>query len=576
MVTLVDGEGAPVEGAQIELLLQMRFGEMRLGKKAAVAGPTDGDGRVFVENVIASTPALVWDEMKQEIADVQLVPAGLFGASSEPPFEVARAPAVSVSPEETSPPVDITLVLPDSGSVRIDVRSTVDALPEGFSVLLTEGVDSFMTGTVQTRPLPPGDPSASVTFQGIGLGRQLKAEIRSQGGASLGKCSLPGPTVKGEVVAGQIELIAAHPVLRGRVLGLADQPIAIDLRGKPSASSTLTVKKPRQVAEVTVDSQGRFEVEAPWLRFPRPVFVQLSVHETGQGERAYEPNIRIEPGAPIVDLGDFELNPVPVAIGGRVIDEEGNGVAVTIEVTITPHKATGALWGRFFKKLRSADDGSFAVMGQFPDGEVQLMLKTETHVPLGGEGILTMYPVGTNDAELVVTQNGWLQVDSSALPEGFASHFHLTTHRLDLDDEGTKASRQLFGLRDGGKLGPVGSGLIRVELKGRGIGVLGTWDILVPGGETYDLGTLVPNRALSTHTVIIDTDQERLDPAPRVVGRTSNRAITARADLTGRRHTFVTTEPIVSVFIGHRHGEVAESDPIERAVTGPETHLRLK
>lgn len=575
VVTLVDEEGAPIQGGHVDLLLQTRFGDMLLGKKIAMAGPTDGDGKVFVENTAASIPSLRHDGMELEVADVQLVPAGLFGASSKPSSTGALAPAVSVSPEETSPPVKVTLVRPDSGSVRIDVRSSVGVLPEGFRVLLTEGVTSFMTGTVQSCPLPPGSPSANVTFQGIGLGRNLEVQIRSQGGAILGKSSLPGPTLKGEKVAGEVELVAAHPIVRGRVLGLTDQPLTIDLRGGPSASRTLRVGKRRQVMDVTVDGQGRFEVEAPWLRFPVPVFAQLSVHETGTNERAFEPNVLVEPGTPVVDLGEFELGPIPVAIGGRVIDEQGKGVMVTLEVSITPDPTSGAPWGRVFEKLISADDGSFALKGQLPPGEVQLLLKSETHTLPGGEGTVTTFPVGSDDVNLVVSSVGWLQVDASGLPDGFHSHFHLRTHRSDLGDEGKRASRQIFVMSESGKLGPVGSGLLQVELQAWGIGTVGSWDILLPAGETYDLGTLVPDRVLSTHTVIIDTDQEGLDPRPRIVGRTAHRIIAARADRTGRRHTFVTTEPIETVWIGPRHGETPESEPVEHAVTGHETRLGL-
>lgn len=199
---------------------------------------------------------------------------------------------------------------------------------------------------------------------------ELEAEIRSQSGATLGKCSLAGPQGNGKTAVGEIELVAAHPLLRGRVAGFAEGPAAIDLRGKVSASSTLTTGRRRQVAEVTVDGQGQ-------------------------------------------------------------------GVSASREVVITAHPASGAAWGRLRMKLESADDGPFAIAAQLPPCEAQPRLKSEAHVLPGGDGTLITFPVGTDDVELVVTRNGWLQVDDSMLPEGFRRHFHLTTYRTELDEAGT-------------------------------------------------------------------------------------------------------------------------------------------
>ena len=126
------------------------------------------------------------------------------------------------------------------------------------------------------------------------------------------------------------------------------------------------------------------------------------------------------------------------------------------------------------------------------------------------------------------------------------------------------------------KLGPLTSGLLKIELTGWGVGVLGSWEVMLPAGETYDLGTLLPDQALFTHTVIIDTEETSLDPAPRVMGRTSNGTVAGNAHYTGLRHKFLTTAPIEAVFISHGHGKAAPpNDLAEHPVTGSETHLSL-
>ena len=572
-VTVVDGAGNPVEGAEVNLVVVAEhMGGMT--QKLAEAGPTNASGRVFVEDF----PATLSEEQRAGLAEegnqLRLVPSGLFGARGEREAAGLALLGAPVTSGATSPPVDVTLVRPDAGAVRLRVHSPTGTFPEGFRVYLTAGWRSLLEGSALSRELPAGEAEAYLDFPAIGLGRRFEAEAKGASGSSLGKCSLEGPQTAGATAEAVLELAFGAPRLRGRVRGVLDAPLLAILPHKPTLSSTLSHRRPQSVGEIEVDASGSFDVEAAWLAFEGPRNVTLRLGAGDDPDRAFETTLWVRPEEPIIDLGAFALGPLPVVIGGRVVDQEGEGIATKLEMTFHREGEDEEMhWDRFVQTLESGADGRFVHRGALPEGKIWLSLPSSTHILPGGEGTIREFPSGTADVELVVSGQGWLTADASALPQTHLSHFFITAWRQDAGEEVAKQTRQGFTVKNGPRFGPFNTGSLRVELQVRGVGTMASWDIFLRDGDTHDLGALAMDRPLYAHTVVFDSEAEYMHDGPRVFGKTASRTVPGNENSTGHRHSFLTAEPLESILVQPRGTDHNHEAAIEYEVTGDETHI---
>ncbi|MGK0481398.1 MAG: hypothetical protein ACJAQ3_001371 [Planctomycetota bacterium] len=574
-VTVVNEAGLPVEGALVNLVAVIEHMGGRT-KRLLVSSPTDREGRTFVEDQSATFS----DEQRLALVESQstmrLVPVGLFGAADERKAAGLERHGAAVTTGENSPPVDVTLVRPDTGTVRLEVHSPNGPIPGGFSVYLTEGWKSLLEGTALVEELPAGAAVAVLEFSNVGLDRKLEAEALGPAGAKLGKCSFEGPKIAGATVEAVLELSFGTPRLIGRVLSPLDAPLKATLTHKPTLSSTLSTRRLLPMGEIEVDELGHFDVEVPWLSFDGPRNATLRLSAGDDPDRVHETILRVRPQDPILDLGAFYLEPLPIVIAGRVANQQGEGVVTKLDMIFrrpAPTEGEEAHWGRFTQTLESGADGRFVHRGALPDGIIWLSVESDTHVLGGGEGTILEFPSGTEDAELLVFGQGWLSADASALAQSHLSHFYITAWQGGADDEAIKATRQSFSVKNGPRFGPFIDGPLHVELDAWGVGTLASWDIVLVNGETHGLGVLTTDRPLYPHTVVFDTVAKALRDAPMVFGKTATRTILARKRGNGLRHTFLTTEPLVSLRIQPAGGHHDPATATQYDVTGVETRI---
>ena len=570
-VTVLDRAGAPIPGAMVRLLVDSVYPDGTVvSGKVAEAGPAGAAGELFFPDPSEGSEQLTPENMRTGEFAFRLVPVGLFGFPAERREAGLEPVGVTVTPGEASPPVEMTLVRPAAGMVRVTVRAGSGDLPGGFDVLLTEGWRSLMAATYLSAPMEAGAPETTLLLGPVGVGRKLEAQVRSKTGNDLGKVGFDGPTREGEIVEAVLEIAGGGPRITGRVLGLAEGTVEVGVLGKTTRSSTLTPGSFRPMGTLELGPGGAFVHEAAWLSAPFPINAQLRLRLKEDPARVFDQRVTIDPANPVVDLGDVRLGSLPVVVSGTIVDSTGRGVSTTVEVEFNATSPDG--WERYVTKVTSAEDGTFEHRAALPPGELWLSLDSEVFVLAGGPGTIKVVPAGTEGVEFVVSGTGMLTLDATALPEGFLNHLMLEVSPQGLEGEALRQGREYSSVRNGPEHGPFASGSVHVVLSVWGQGEAASWDVVLPAGGTVDLGRPSLELDLHGHTVILETGKDYLSEPPAVWGRAGSRTYHATRDHTGLRHSFLIKDPIESIFITSSIVDPTKPS-VDRRVTGSETRI---
>lgn len=289
-----------------------------------------------------------------------------------------RDPGLIPVDEGTALEPPITLVLPDTGRVRVHVRT-----PEGSAADL-EGVDlrldAFESEAGGVRLWPDGPwarPHVEATGEAIapwiGLGLQIKA-VLLRDGIEVAARSIVGPARPGEEVV--CELVWSRPsptVVTGRFVLRGGQcwPAA---RVKASATIFPAPSPWPRTRDIDVQSDGRFRMP---VHEARPAngsraFRFSAPHPDGRGEAVAIVPLDQEVPPEGLDLGDVLFDYGELLVSGRVVDAAHQPIGGAF---LSVHARAVASGEEFWPRIqaagtaRSGADGEFALY--LPPGEAQ-------------------------------------------------------------------------------------------------------------------------------------------------------------------------------------------------------------
>lgn len=346
-----------------------RAGTLVLRVRAA-----DGTPRAGVPLAIAvhtrSRPSVLWrgssgedgcariDDLRSEGRAVAFVDAPL-GARPRVEIDLAARPAA---------PVDI--VLPRTGSLRVELDATRAAPVTAATVVVEEVGSTDDTALPRARPTPMRDGVARVPF--VGLDLTFLVSVTVAGSTHPCQVEAKGPIGAGEERRVVVPLLSESRVLVARLLDAEGQPLpevffavksSARHRSSSSSSSSSTVVRSDAEARVRFVGTDRFGGDAERL-------VELR-----QDERDLEVELPVPEPWPAgeTDLGDVRMAPAPVLAGGQVVDAAGQPVA---GARLRVPAVAGA-------EAKSGDDGRFAVRSRAAAGDAELHASARGFLPFG-------------------------------------------------------------------------------------------------------------------------------------------------------------------------------------------------
>lgn len=298
---------------------------------------------------------------------------------------VATNPTVQAAFNPLAPPAEpIVLVLPATGSVEIAVLDAAGKpVTDGLQVVLQTAIKfSRPSATPDPRLFVQGSQGSRTAqvqggvarFERVGLGLDLEFGADFSRTGYLERRTGQGPQRTGELVQFELRRKEQDPVLSGRVVDEAGEP----LREKAlEAAVILSGERALHQARFSLrtDSEGRFQVEIPdagsktglthlFLRDATPGLIKVAAGEF---------TAPLAPGT--TDLGDLLLGG-PLLISGIAIDEEKlpcNDVEgrITLERLAAP--TDQSIRGPFhYLPWQSGEDGRFEVRGAYPAGRYRI------------------------------------------------------------------------------------------------------------------------------------------------------------------------------------------------------------
>ncbi len=319
----------------------------------------------------------------------------------------------------------LTLVLSDTGRVRVRVRALDGGIPD------LQGVELHLDASEQegaARLWPDGpwaqpklDAAGEALVPWIGLGLQLKVALLEQGQELVAR-SIAGPVRAGEELLCEIVLPRATPTfVTGRFVLRDGRPWP---GGKVNVFTTLfpiSSRMPR-MRPVDVDAAGRFRMPVLEAR-PANGTRTLNVH----GEQPYDHgqmvvDIPLDQDVPPagLDLGDVLFDYGELLVSGRIVDSARRPLKDAFSLVLTRRALShGEAWPpvRTAGRSATAENGEFAIYlapGEPPPtGELRLATHAQGYVTEDQREIRR----GERNVEVVLARAGAL-AGSLALDPG--------------------------------------------------------------------------------------------------------------------------------------------------------------
>ncbi|HEX5054179.1 MAG TPA: hypothetical protein VFZ65_20540 [Planctomycetota bacterium] len=348
-VRVRDGQGRPVAGVELRIRCEGARSTYATGRRE-YTGP---DGLATFEHLrdIDQRRNTGWERARDEQWIVQAATGDrTSGAATFDPLAPPRSP--------------IDLTLPPCGSVRVRVESGGTELTGRLSLRVfgDGGPNMFLEPAA-------GDGSGDgVLFPFVVLGREVEATARL--GPLTARERGMGPRQVGEQRVLVISLDAEQPVLTGRLVDAARQPLGnrsfrYDLPGCTTETST-------------TDAEGRFRFAAPKRPAPKPGAGRPQRPLRIEVAREPEPPLRgelvlppLRPG--LQNLGDLRLEAWPLLVRGRFVaggqPAEGQ---YWVEVQCAARAESDRWQAQQDVDLRHAAGGVFSVYGVAGPGPYRL------------------------------------------------------------------------------------------------------------------------------------------------------------------------------------------------------------
>ncbi len=325
LVRVLSSRGEPVPGVPLELRAENLdyYDNMRLLR--AESGESDGCASFDLSD--RRVLRVIGDFANSN---------GRFHVDALLPF--AEPVSVEVlSHENQGEPVD--LVLPGAGNVEVHV-TRADGTPlnqKGYlSGTWISGEEAERRPGVQGETLGDGlevGPDGVVLFGRIGLGLRLSFIGKSRGLLKGSLVNVAGPSQDGETVKVELRLGQPLPLLRGRIINLAGEPLASERVGLHFFRISETGRADLQAAVSTsrlTDGGGHFQLP---MDFGEGYNAQVIYRRQGvQAQKdaqwstgTFQVPAGIPSGAPL-DVGAVRLQAVPTLAHGHVVDATGEPV----------------------------------------------------------------------------------------------------------------------------------------------------------------------------------------------------------------------------------------------------------
>lgn len=294
----------------------------------------------------------------------------LFAVLAMPLMEPVRAPLAADPP----PAEPVRLTLPTTGSVAIQVLNEEHRAPDG-GVDVRVGVVSAGTGD---SALDPKEwlrcENGRLLLTHVELGVELEIDARSDEGYQRVTTRVPGPMRPGQRVEVVLRFLDLHPILTGRLLdpaGLpfADRELFCEVILKDGFGS--------RGKRVRTDPEGRFRcVVDSTLTDQGACVLRFQPREEGLPLECVLDLPRVLPAGEL-ELGDLQLEHLPIALAGRVVEGEDEPVAGAVcalrRKQFSDNGSDQYSWGRVDDAGgKTGTEGTFAITGEFEPGEYGL------------------------------------------------------------------------------------------------------------------------------------------------------------------------------------------------------------
>jgi hypothetical protein len=359
-------------------------------------GAPAADVSVFIVTVTSSrrnpfleakTDAQGLAELRIPAAYLREIPEGLHILVEAEAFSIFNA-SVDVDLHQL-PSEPVELRLPPSGKVRVLVTG-IDGKPyEGMcSVRFAldnhashEGpVDSLRYDAKSTRRQFVG---GETVFDNVGLETELWVQASNRDGSFIATAMPIGPTSEGQVVDVHLALAPVRPVIVGQILDLEGKSVG---RSKMKISVEERRRNGNGFSSTTFKcDDGRFrhilQQPSPKPGSLRSLVVRYEGDKQGiRGEARFDLNRTFSNGE--TDIGQIQLQPLPLVVSGQVVDSDGQGVADAswfiqrqvidedgnpVDHWLNENGSSGAADGEgIFQLLKYLESGSYQITATAP------------------------------------------------------------------------------------------------------------------------------------------------------------------------------------------------------------------
>lgn len=392
VVHAIDGSGRGVADIPVEIVCSL---PAMAGEQSVAAARTDAAGYA----VLVADAARLQRLREAGIDATFRVVAAIL--SPTPPHALLGAQPVAAG--------IVTLQLPDSGTVIVHVQDAQgQAIDDGGDVFLFWRQPG---GSAWDRIGTPRAPSRGGTAQlMVPLGKQLLLRASGTEALQSGEVVVMGPVGAGEVVTTELRLGLPWARVVGRLVDEAGARIASDRLqvgiGVVAADAPADLPKQSSGGWVQLDAQGRFSVRAPVQAPPGKRFCLVAEDRDTRRETVRKATVALP--AVLASGVDFDVGDVVLAgaaerllCSGRVVDGAGAPIALA-EVAAGYWDRDAGRWVALHRqRVRSAEDGSFAIHSAVPAPErfslsaaANGRVRAELQIGGGSEGLQLVLPRG--------------------------------------------------------------------------------------------------------------------------------------------------------------------------------------
>ena len=326
----VSAQGHPVPGITVRVSHHTDGG----GRTLELLAPSDAEGLTELPHV---TDTLA-------VADLQALVAGAEGAAVEVDLRAL-------------PPAPIDVVVPDCGNLDVVLVG-----PDGAPWTLAN------EGDLRVVVVPTGSRSYQMIegLNTVHMGRDGKAHVRGVAcGVALGvqtagvldlDTTAQGPARAGETARVELRIGADVPIVAGRLVGGAGEPIVGDVRLEIVGNGGSTSM------QLDLGPEGRFKVTIrPGLGArPRITFSRRARDRPAADLAEVELARPLIPG--LNEVGTIALRPAPLLVSGRLIAGPGVDLQrVRVDVQVLREGMGPNEWTQLFVPVHQGPDGRFEV-----------------------------------------------------------------------------------------------------------------------------------------------------------------------------------------------------------------------